>query len=283
MNLIFFQGIFGKFDTEYKRLKYFKSRGLFISPQTIVIGTELRSSLIDSEVTLYSKAVDIQFIKLTHIFKLFFEQPNVYKKTVKYIDTLTKDMEEKVLSNFTVGEVWQKKLQSLSYVDLMLPLFLYFDEFEPGNPLGSHAGKQKLGAVYVTIPCLPQEYLSSTKAIFLVLLFNYQFRIKYGNSKTFNSLIEELHFLETTGIKVIVGDSVKTIRFSLALILGDNLGMHSLLGMTESFSSTYYCRFCKSPKQICKFQCTLDPNTIRNRDSYDEDVQNDLGLKEPCI
>jgi len=35
----------------------------------------------------------------------------------------------------------------------VLPLFMYFDDFESGNVLGSHSGIHKVGAVYVSIPC----------------------------------------------------------------------------------------------------------------------------------
>ena len=33
--------------------------------------------------------------------------------------------------------------------------------------------------------------------------------------------------------------------FSLGLLLGDNLGMHELLGFVRSFESTYSCRICE--------------------------------------
>jgi len=35
------------------------------------------------------------------------------------------------------------------------PLILHFDDYEPNNPLGSHAGRGKCGAVHLWIPCLP--------------------------------------------------------------------------------------------------------------------------------
>jgi len=45
--------------------------------------------------------------------------------------------------------------------DIVLLLFVYFDDVEINNPLGSHSSK--LGAVYVTLPCLPLECRSLLK------------------------------------------------------------------------------------------------------------------------
>ena len=35
------------------------------------------------------------------------------------------------------------------------PLFVYSDEFEPENALGSHARKNKIGGLYTILPCFP--------------------------------------------------------------------------------------------------------------------------------
>ncbi|XP_074095813.1 uncharacterized protein LOC141525289 [Cotesia typhae] len=39
--------------------------------------------------------------------------------------------------------------------DLILPLIVFYDDLETGNPLGSHAGINKLGAVYTSIATVP--------------------------------------------------------------------------------------------------------------------------------
>jgi hypothetical protein len=52
-----------------------------------------------------------------------------------------------------------------------LEFFLYYDDFQVNNPLGSHAGAQKLGAVYVSLACLPPELFSLIDNIFLLSLF----------------------------------------------------------------------------------------------------------------
>ncbi|KAF0769830.1 Uncharacterized protein FWK35_00006347 [Aphis craccivora] len=45
---------------------------------------------------------------------------------------------------------------------IILPYFLYFDDYETNNPLGTHAGLKKLGAVYISFtPCFLPEFSSS--------------------------------------------------------------------------------------------------------------------------
>lgn len=42
----------------------------------------------------------------------------------------------------------------------MLPLYLYYDDFEVSNPLSSAAGKYKIGGMYFSIPALPPKFRS---------------------------------------------------------------------------------------------------------------------------
>jgi len=77
------------------------------------------------------------------------------------------------------------------------------------------------------------------------------------------------------------------LYFSLALIVGDNLGLHSILGFSESFMANFPCRFCKTSKADCNTQTTQNNNSLRNMTNYSEDlIINNLaltGIKEPCI
>lgn len=53
---------------------------------------------------------------------------------------------------------------------LCLPKFIYFDEFEPDNALGAHAGLQKLGVVYIKLPCIPEYLQSKLSHIFVAVI-----------------------------------------------------------------------------------------------------------------
>lgn len=43
-----------------------------------------------------------------------------------------------------------------------------------------------------------------------------------------------------------------TMYFELELILGDNLGLHTITGFVESFSSNFCCRICTMNKENIK-------------------------------
>jgi len=59
-----------------------------------------------------------------------------------------KTTENELISSFLQSQLWKEKLR-MNQNKIILPLFLYFDDFQVNNPLVSHAGCQKLGAVYV--------------------------------------------------------------------------------------------------------------------------------------
>lgn len=69
--------------------------------------------------------------------------------------------------------------------------------------------------------------------------------------------------------------------------MGDDLGLHSILGFTKSFVARFPCRFCKSPKLDCHSQVTQVDELLRNKTNYDEDISiNNItltGLKEVCV
>jgi len=74
---------------------------------------------------------------------------------------------------------------------------------------------------------------------------------EFGNHAIFKHIINQLNFLENIGIVINIKGSLYRVFFSLGLILGDNLGLHSVLGFTESFVAHYPCRFCKLSKTEC--------------------------------
>lgn len=163
---------------------------------------------------------------------------------------------------------------------LFIPCAIYFDDFEYPNPLGSHKNIQKIGVVYIKFLNLPEKISSKLSFIFLwVWLF---LRMIGKNLEMGNS---ELNSLEKEGI-LIQHPKYHTVKIVPAVIIGDNLGLNSILGFNESFSSTFYCRFCKNKSEmrymLTEWQCYL-----RNIENYTEDVDiNDAtltGVRENSI
>lgn len=125
---------------------------------------------------------------------------------------------------------------------------MYFDDFEVNNPLGSHAGIQKLGAVYYSIPCFPPNVSSLVENVFTALLFHASDRIEFGNFNVFKILIDELHFLQREGLLIETKNGTERIYFALGLICRDTLGLNYILRFNAGFNSNFYCRLCKASK-----------------------------------
>nr|XP_023028858.1 uncharacterized protein LOC111517034 [Leptinotarsa decemlineata] len=191
--------------------------------------------------------------------------------------------EDSFKCNIMQGDLWQMYLNKVKHKNVF-PLIIYFDEFETCNPLGSHAGVYKQGAVYFSIASLPQQYTTRLENIFLVMLFHSDDRITFGNKAVFDILINELKYLEDKGIAINCNGNVEQVYFSMVLLIGDNLGLHSLYGLVESFQANFYCRFCKCHKHDMKKLCKEEQTLLRTVDEYDEMVlEKSYGIKEKCV
>lgn len=133
------------------------------------IGTRLNDKLRNDRIVFEPKVVTMSFVSLRYVLKTIFQDCNLFHVILKFMNHL-KSSPGHCISNFVQSQSWQNKLKQNPEKILIL-LILYFDDFEINNPLGSHAGNNKLGAVYVSLPCLPLELSSLLENIFLVQLF----------------------------------------------------------------------------------------------------------------
>ncbi|XP_031328429.1 uncharacterized protein LOC116159562 [Photinus pyralis] len=159
----YFKNPFDGLGTEYKRFKTFENTRFFIKPVNYIIGQRSHFKVLDGVGCLIPEPVHAKFIPLRQIFSALFQLPNFLLDVRAYIQTLDKD--SFVLTSFVQSNIWQQKLLQHNN-KTVLPLFIYFDDYEAGNPLGSHSGKNKLGAVYVSIPCIPPQFQARLKNIF---------------------------------------------------------------------------------------------------------------------
>lgn len=70
----------------------------------------------------------------------------------------------------------------------------------------------------------------------------------FDNNYCFRKIIEEFKFLALSGSDVTINGVEKKIYFVVAAFLGDNLGINTMFGFNESFTSNYFCRFCRASK-----------------------------------
>lgn len=207
-------------------------------PEDIVVGSN-RQMLSNGEVQ--NVPLKAQFMSMRNTLKCFLESGSVFYTCLEVLNNSKSNNSSKHISNLLEANLWKVKSKNSSNYEF--PIFIYYDDFEIENALGSHAGIHKLRGIYYTIPVIPLEFHSQLKNIFVAMQF--------GSKVLFSKLVDELIYLETVGIIINVSDTNFNIKFKLTLIQGDNLGLHTILGFVESFNSCYCCRFYKMNRENC--------------------------------
>lgn len=278
--------IFQPFTSEFKVMQYFIAAQTLISPLPFIVGQ--RSDFVRSAVgssRIYAKVDCVAHrIPLVETFRRFFSVTNVLSSTLRYMDSL-KGAE--VIENFVQGSLWKDRVNAPERSGkVTIPYFLYFDDFELGNALGSRAGVHKLGGVYISFPCLAVDFpsgrfvsSSSLDKIILASLFHSSDRVEFGNAAIFMPIIKEMNQLYLEGIDFHLPDFTGKVYFQLSLLVADNLGCHQLCGFVESFSANRCCRTCRVTKADLQKEPVENPALLRNSFNYFQDLaDNDPSL-----
>ena len=167
----------------------------------------------------------------------------------------------------------------------MFPIFLFYDDFDTGNVLGSHSGSKNLGGVYVSLPSLPPHLRAKLICIFLTItVYSEDRKSPNNNNKFFNRIIRELNDLSDNGMAIQINGETKHIYFQCVSLLGDNLGMNQVCGFEGGFIATYHCRRCRVRAETAKslnYECLENLRTVEN---YEEDLKNlEHSVKSPCV
>lgn len=275
-----FQNSFRGINSEHKRLDQLEKSGYFIPPVPNFMGT---MEVSGSNGTLISKDIYCQYIPIKATLKSFLENIQNFNTIHAYWRDLTQNQSD--IQNIVQSKFWKSK--HFDKDKIVFPIFLYQDDFETGNPLGSRAGIHKLCGVYMTIGCLPPEYCSKLINIFLVMFYHAADVKNYDSNIIYGRLIEDLNDLALSGIEIKSGDTKVIVYFKLAVIIGDNLGLNSTLGFTESFSAKFYCRFCKCPKDHLRELTSETKCVLRNKTNYETDLSRnslyETGIRQPCV
>lgn len=277
--------LFDKVNSESNRFNLLKRTG-FRNPEMINIGDSLQPTLIDNEYLMRFQPVYAIWIPLRDTLKSFLQVPGMLANIRQYVEKLATEGSE-VISNITQGALWQREYCPKFGSDIVLPFYIYYDELECGNALGSSAGKNKFGAVYAQLTCLPPEIASSLKAIFFCMLIHTEDKNISSNFNVFKKIIEQANFLSKVGIEIYDCKIKRIIKFQLVLVLGDNLGLNEIFGIVKSFSANSYCRVCKcTAKEASRLTVEIE-SKLRTKQNYCRDLDENnvvmTGIKGKCV
>lgn len=266
-------------------MQILEQSGFYFAPIEFFIGYKNQATLkrySDGTIKVNKKKRTGYSYLSRDIFKKVFELPNVFNTVFIYVNQLKS---ESSLSNFIQTNLWKNKVQNL-HSKYILPIFLFSDDYEVGNGLGSHGGVHKLAGTYLSIPCLPPHY-QTLNSIFYAVINSSKDRQEFGNYAAYRTLLQELKYLKENGVELDLTQGKLKIYFKLGLILGDNLGLHTLLGFVENFNGNYCCRFRKMTKIQRSLATIEDTSLLRTFESYKYDLHiknpNLTGIKKNCI
>ena len=185
--------------------------------------------------------------------------------------------------------IWDGSLHQTSAKNT-LHLSMYYDDFQVGNPLSSKAKDSKVGAIYCAVNNLKDGI--QVENIILLMIFYEKLLRKHSWARLLEPLMTELTELETQGLCF---DSGIKIPVRLAAVLGDNLGVHSIAGLSTSFhGGAMMCRHCLGTKDEIQQKTAVTDFELRTRDEYDakirlleelnyeENMCLAFGIKRPC-
>lgn len=265
------KNIFEDVDTKYKMNKYFTEKFSLVKPHEIFLGHRSDTVRKDGQMKQVLAADTCQYVSVIETLKFLFQHEDIQDFFVQ-----NKKNTDAKMRDYCDGSHFSSHPLFKMYPDA-LQIQLYFDDFETTNPLGSKTKIHKLGAVYFTLKNLPPAWNSSLANIHLCLLFNSIDREVYGFDKILKPLLDDLRFLENSGLIVDLKGHSHQLYGTVCVLTADNLAIHSLCGYLESFSANKFCQFCMIDKADAQFIYDEDKVELRTKDSYQEHVS----LNEP--
>lgn len=238
---------FDNLNSFYKFKKKLKEQGKSTHAEQRIV-SEKTDLVFKNGNPKYETVTDtISLMPIQQQIKLFFELPNILDTILDYMRQLEQEKDE--TNNFIQGKIWKNIKQNFNHEDIVIPCFLYHDDFAADSPLSSNTANSKIAAFYYSFPVIPQHLLSSPNYIFDALFFRTSLK---NNDLAFllDPLIEIFKELEEEGLILNINGKEIRIYVVLSLIIGDNLALNELIGLTKSFNSSYFCRFCLTPKEM---------------------------------
>lgn len=253
------------FRSTYMIKKHLEDRNLLFKPQTFTIENECIVQLNDLDagidtITYQGIVMPIQeqiktFLELSGILEAIFESQEQYS---------LREVDNQTISHFCQGNLW-KTIRAKYDGKNIIPIMIYNDEFNIDNAVGPHSSDNGISAFYYQFPSFPNHLKSKVKYIFVAIALSKY--IKNNSDSALWMLVHIFKDLEINGIDILNknGETIK-VHIILTNMQGDNLGIHMICGFTTGFNSSFYCRFCLTPKDICKILCDSSNMDLRTVD-----------------
>lgn len=249
-----------------KRRSCIKSDHQYVAPKAVPIGLKWKSQNEAGNDVVNYKLIQtkFQYVSIIQTIAAMFENPEFKKMYFEYNESLKHTCIDGTYRDFCCGSN-SKKIKAFDSKNT-LQIQLGIDDFEPCNALKSRAGIHKMTGIYFQLRNIPEycrSKLSNILLIAIVKVADVTNKEVFGD--VYECIINELRFLETTGISLSPDINLKGVLINISF---DNLGGNFILGITESFNSNFCCRICECSKAERHIEVCENPEKMRGRKSY---------------
>lgn len=222
-------GCFDRVSTPTLRSNFYESYLGMVKPMKCKLGTDSRK-----------REQSFEYVSIESTLRCLLKDPVVCSEVLSgHVSN------DKYLRDFCDGSIFNDHEgfnRSLKNIQIQL----YYDEFLPANPLGSHVIQSKLSGFYYSIGNLRPHQRSKLSSIQLLLLCKHKLLKQYGFQVILKPFLLEMQKLGTLGFTVQIDGKLHTIQAFVSYMSSDNLACHGISGYFESFSSKKICRHCNA-------------------------------------
>lgn len=233
---------FRDINSKYKLQQYLVSDCGMIKPKKVIIGKmwkwqrkRRRPRMIRTNVTCYV----IPFRKTL-------EQLLNNNEVLSFLkEGLNANSDGNTISDFTDGEFFINHPVLSKFINSLFP-FLYTDDIQVANALGSKTKKNKMCMIYWSLGNIPPHLRSSLRAINLLGIVPSNDLKKYGLSKVLEEFMDCIKELESeAGLQLTIGNTPVVFHGTLLFVSADTPAANSLGGFKESVGRAHRpCRCC---------------------------------------
>lgn len=204
---------------------------------------------------------------------------------------------EPIYKDVTDGAVIRNNPVYLENHGEVLLFQIYYDDIDPGNPLGTTKGANKVAFFYWTILNLPPELRSSLSSI--QLLGNVTTDLLRSNGfDVFLKPFVDVMSLFAKGVELTINGQKKIWYGILVNVSADMPGSAFAAGLKETSSALKCCRFCYGTKDEFSNIDHVSKCPMRNKLLYEREVaqleacnsflerealSTEYGINEPCV
>lgn len=261
-----------KLKTGYSRQKLYETTNKIVNPVEITLGTRVDLKLKDTKREQVLVPETFMYVPILETLERIFSE-NQYSKYLLNPPKIVSFYEK-----FSDSQSFKSNILFKNFPNA-IQIQLFYDDFEPANPIGPVRSVHKIGGIYFIIRNFPDYINSQLNQIHLLALFHTEDAKKYGISSILKYIIPDIKILETVGLLV----RNERVFGTVCCLVHDNLGGNTLLGFMESFNANYYCRICCTSRN--EAQDTLDHNNmvLRDRVNYTQHlIDSNFGVVREC-